>query len=80
MKIVTKQFGHKSFSLSWNMLNNQGSKVLHCYCCQSIKTRCYSAEKKKIYAGLCCLTNSWPDMHKYLNLLTLLEIDNTNFY
>ena len=47
MKIVTKQFGHKSFSLSWNMLNNQGNKVLHCYCCQSIKTRCYSAEKKK---------------------------------
>ena len=48
MKIVTEQFGHKSFSLSWNMLNNQGSKVLHCYCCQSIKTRCYSAEKKKL--------------------------------
>ena len=36
--------------------------------------------KKKIYAGLCCLTNSWPDLHKYLNLLTFLEIDNTKFY
>ena len=36
--------------------------------------------KKKIYAGLCCLTNSWPDMHKYLNLQPLLEIDKTKFY